>query len=117
MDIERAKELLSCLADGVNPLTDEVLSRSDSCNQVEIDRALHTVLHELDRLPKKKDKNLPDNAGKPWTREDEAALGKMFDSGSARKELCERFKRTPGSIASRLVRLEKLHTTDEFWRK
>ena len=45
MDIERAKELLSALADGVNPLTGEVLSRSDSCNQVEIFRALQTVLH------------------------------------------------------------------------
>lgn len=117
MDIERAKDLISALADGVNPLTGEVLSRSDSCNQVEIVRALHTVLHELDRLPKKKDKNLPENAGKPWIREDETALCKMFDSGATKRELSERFKRTPGAIASRLVRLGKLHTTDEFWRR
>lgn len=116
MDIERAKELLSTLADGIDPMTGEVLGKYDSCNQVEIVRALHTVLHELDKLPKKKDKNLPENAGKPWTREDEAALCKMFDTGATRKELCGRFKRTPGAIASRLVQLGKLHNTDEFWR-
>lgn len=56
MDIERAKELLSTLADGIDPMTGEVLGKYDSCNQVEIVRALHTVLHELDKLPKKKDK-------------------------------------------------------------
>lgn len=38
MDIIRAKELLTMLADGVNPLTGEVLSDEDSCNQVEIVR-------------------------------------------------------------------------------
>ena len=31
-------------------------------------------------------------------------------------ELCEHFKRTPGAIASLLVRLGKLRNTDEFWR-
>ena len=44
MDIERAKELLTVLSDGVNPLTGELLSEDDSCNQVEIIRALNTVL-------------------------------------------------------------------------
>lgn len=32
MDIERAKELLTALSAGVNPLTGEVLLEYDSCN-------------------------------------------------------------------------------------
>ena len=44
MDICHAKELLTVLADGINPLTGEVLPSSDSCNQVEVVRALHAVL-------------------------------------------------------------------------
>lgn len=48
MDLERAKELLWSLADGVNPLTGEVLCNQDSCNQVEIVRALYSVLVALD---------------------------------------------------------------------
>ena len=53
MDIERAKELLSALADGVNPFTGEVLDRDNVCNRPEIIRALHTVLYELDEAVKK----------------------------------------------------------------
>ena len=52
MDIERAKELLSALADGVDPLTGEVLDRDNVCNRPEIIRALHTVLYELDEAAK-----------------------------------------------------------------
>ena len=74
MDIQRAKELLAVLSDGVNPLTGEVLPENDSCNQVEIVRALNTVLRYLDNQPQKLTKPSPDNAGKPWTAEDEEAL-------------------------------------------
>ena len=49
MDIERAKELLSALADGVDPLTGEVLDRGNVCNKPEIIRALHVVLGELEK--------------------------------------------------------------------
>ena len=116
MDIERAKELISALADGVNPLTGEVLSRSDSCNQVEIVRALNTVLRYLDNQPKKSTKPSPDNAGKPWTAEDEKALSRMFDQGCTEKEICSYFKRSPGAIAARLVKLGKISERDQFRR-
>lgn len=53
MDIQKAKELLKMLADGVNPLTGEILPDEDSCNQVEIVRALNTAVTELDKLTEK----------------------------------------------------------------
>ena len=108
MDIERAKELLTVLSDGVNPLTGELLSEDDSCYQVEIVRALYTVLRFIESQPKKSTKVLPENAGKTWTKEDEEVLCRMFDSGSTRKEICEYFKRSSGAITSRLVRLGKI---------
>lgn len=118
MDIERAKELLSALADGVDPLTGEVLDRDNVCNQPEIIRALHTAVQELDRLLKKtKKNNRPKNAGKPWTAEDEAVLCKMFDSGASRWELCRQFQRTPGALASRLEQLGKLRDREEFFSR
>ena len=55
MDIERAKELISVLADGVDPLTGEVLEGDHLCNKPEIIRAMHVVLEEL----KKRPENLP----------------------------------------------------------
>lgn len=116
MDIQRAKELLAVLSDGVNPLTGEVLPEDDSCNQVEIVRALNTVLRHLDNQPQKSTKPSPDNSGKPWTSEDEESLSRMIDQGCTQKEICSHFRRSPGAIAARLVRLGKISKRDQFRR-
>lgn len=47
MDVHRAKELLTILADGVDPLTGEVLPEDHVCNKGEIVRALHCAVEEL----------------------------------------------------------------------
>ena len=52
MDIVRAKELILILAGGINPITGEILSEYDSCNQVEIVRALYTLLGECENNKK-----------------------------------------------------------------
>ena len=69
MDLQRAKELLSGLADGVDPLTGEVLPEDHVCNKAEIIRAFHCVLKSL---PGKASKPQPENAGKPWNDADDA---------------------------------------------
>ena len=71
MDLQRAKELLSGLADGVDPLTGEVLPEDHVCNKAEIIRAFHCVLKSL---PGKASKPQPENAGKPWNDADDAVL-------------------------------------------
>ncbi len=114
MDIERAKQLITMLADGVNPLTGEVLADNDSCNQVEIVRALNMVLRQLDNQPKKPPKPSLANAGKPWTTEEEAVLCRMFDANCTKKEICTYFKRSTEAIAARLVKLGKIRERDEF---
>lgn len=68
MDVQRAKELLTVLADGVDPLTGEVLPDDHVCNKGEIVRALHCAVEELSRRRKKP---LPENNGnlgrRNWT--------------------------------------------------
>ena len=103
MDIIRAKEIISTLAEGIDPTTGEVLPDNSVCNKGEIVRAFYAVLNHLDE--KKPKKNLPANAGKPWSAEEDAKLITCFESGMSTKELCSEFKRTPGSITSRLARL------------
>ena len=58
MDVQRAKELLTVLADGVDPLTGEVLPDDHVCNKGEIVRALHCAVEELSR---RREKPLPKN--------------------------------------------------------
>lgn len=113
MDVVRAKEMLQDLADGVNPLTGELLSGEDSCNQVEVVRALHTILAELNKKTDRK-KSLPENAGKPWSEEMDRTLSRMFDEGYSKKQMCDHFKRTRGSIGARLVFLGKIQRRDDF---
>ena len=116
MNLELAKEILNQLADGVNPLTGEELADEDSCNQMEVVRALHIVLRALDSKTQRSGKSLPENAGKPWTKDDEQMLCRMFYSGCTRKEICTYFKRSSGGIAARLVKLGKISERDEFQR-
>lgn len=106
MNIDRAREVLGLLAEGINPVTGEILPNDDSCNQVEVVRALYTALRCME--PKKATKNAPENAGRPWTEEDEGTLCEMFDAGTSTKEICAHFKRSKGAVAARLVRLGKI---------
>lgn len=111
MDIARAKELITVLADGINPITGEVLGPDDSCNQPDVIRALHCL---LGNLKSERNRSLPENAGKPWYPEDDEQLIRMFDAEYKAKEICDHFKRTKGSIAARLVKLGKINFRDEF---
>lgn len=103
MDIVRAKEIISALAEGVDPTTGEVLPDNSVCNKGEIVRAFYAVLNHLDE--KKPKKNLPANAGKPWSAEEDTKLKTCFESGMSKKELCALFERSSGSITSRLSKL------------
>lgn len=82
MDIQRAKELLTALADGLDPLTGEVLPSDHVCNKGDIVRALHCV---LEALPRGQKKPLPANNGKPWTEKADQELCSLFDSGMTKK--------------------------------
>lgn len=103
MDIIRAKEIVAALAEGIDPTTGEILPEDSVCNKGEVVRALYAVLNYLDN--KKQKKRLPENAGKPWSADEDAKLRACFESGMTKKELCIRFERTSGSIESRLSKL------------
>ena len=108
MDIARAKKLLSSLADGIDPFTGELLPQSHVCNQPEMIRAFHEVLHVL---PSPKKKSLPPNAGKPWTDIEEEKLLDEFDSGMTTTAIAKEHGRSRGAIESRLADLGKITDT------
>ena len=97
MDVQRAKELLTILADGTDPLTGEVLPDDHVCNKGEIVRALNCAVEALSR-----------NRKKPLPEKLDQELCRLFDEGMKKKDLCAHFARTPGAIESRLQRLGKM---------
>ena len=114
MDIVRAKELLSALADGIDPFTGELLPQNHVCNQPEMIRAFHEVLNAVPSISKKK--SLPRNAGKPWTDIEEEKLLDEFDSGMTTSAIAKEHGRSRGAIESRLADLGKIADTN-FNRK
>lgn len=82
MDINKAREIVAILAEGIDSTTGEVLADDNVCNKPEVLRALYTILKHAESY-----KNLPENVGKPWSKEDDALLLELYKSGSSIKEL------------------------------
>lgn len=81
MDINRAKEIIEALAEGVDPTTGEVLPDDNVCNKGEVVRAFYAVLEELK----------PKRVGKPsFDNYDEDLFEKLK---VVRKELADKESR------------------------
>lgn len=76
MDIKKAKKIVSALADGIDPITGEILPTDHLCNNPDIVRAFYTLLH----MNIKSNNISAQNAGKPWTLEDDNELRNMYEN-------------------------------------
>lgn len=102
MDIRTAREIVSALAEGIDPLTGEVLPSDHVCNQAEVVRALYALLKAAEPV---KERALPDNAGKPWTPKADCELKELFEDGKSVSALSKHFGRTRNAIEARLEKL------------
>ena len=105
-----AIEIITALADGVNPYTGEVFSADSPYQNPETVRALLLALKGVALLDSKEHrvKSLPDNAGKPWTNQEDIELSISFDEGLTVNEISVKHGRTRGAIQSRLLKLGKI---------
>ena len=115
MEIDKAKEIVSLLAYGIDPTTGEVLPNDSPYNHPSVIRALFSILGSV-RVPKKPNKHSmeekqtqnvasgrPKNVGLPWTEELKEKVAIMFKDGTSIDELAAYFERTSGTILSQLV--------------
>ena len=100
MDIARAKEILSVLAEGVDPTTGEVLPDDSVYNKGDVVRALYAVLSYLDKGKAKK--SIPANAGKPWNEIEDDKLRDEYASKMKISDIAKEHGRTYNAIDSRL---------------
>ena len=110
MSPNEAKSIIEALADGVDPKTGEVLSAQSVFNNPQVIRALFMATNALDSLAKseKREKTLPDNAGKAWSETEDSELLNAFDNGSTIKDIAAKHGRTEGAISARLIRLGRI---------
>lgn len=107
MDALSTEEIIYALAQGIHPLTGERLPDDSPYNEPVVIRALFAVTRVLGRQAPKRQRRqeLPPNAGKPWTEEDDRTLGDRFGTGAELKELAAQFGRTRWALQSRLLKL------------
>jgi hypothetical protein len=116
METKRALEILTALAEGVDPYTGEVYSKDSPYQNADTVRALIHTVEGMKKLEfrSKKDKAAPDKAGKPWSKEEEEALVQEFDSGTDMGEIAKKHMRSQYAIRARLVKLGKLEEDKSF---
>lgn len=108
MDLDRAKEIVSTLAEGIDPLTGELLPSDHLCNKGDVVRAFYALLNAADF---KKAKPQPENAGEPWTEQADAELRALFSSGKSMAAIGKQLGRTSGSVEARLAKLGLIETS------
>ena len=119
MELPRAMEIVQALADGVDPLTGEILPAESPYNAPDVIRALFTLTNAVNGASRKTaksprtleqkqadnlEKGLPRNAGMPWTDAQRAALAERFAAGQSVNGLAAEYERSRGSILAELKR-------------
>ena len=112
MNISKATEIISLLAEDIDPTTGEILPDNSVCNKGDIVRAFYTVLNHLDN--KTHEECIPANAGKTWSKKDDDLLKNLYQSGTSKKDICDTLQRTESGVAARLVRLQLIDNRDIF---
>lgn len=109
MEDDMARRIVTALANGVDPATGETLQGDSPCQQPEVVRALMCAVRALESRPPRRDRNdLPANAGKPWSSDEDARLLAGFEDGLTLRELAEHHARTVAGIEARLERHGRL---------
>jgi len=101
------RKIIHLLANGVDPITGEILPGTSPYNHPQVIRALFAILEESNsakRSKAKADRNLPAKHGKPWMQEERDYTAKSYKNNVPLKEIAAHLQRTSGSIRSELIR-------------
>ena len=111
MEEARAHAIVSALANGVNPLTGELFAADSPYQAPDVIRALYCAVRSLEAASRRRTRGQDagsNNAGKPWTEEEDRQLLSAFDGGRPLVQLAQAHGRTRGGIQARLIRHGRL---------
>jgi hypothetical protein len=114
MELQQARAVVETLAQGIHPVTGELLDADGPYNEPTVIRALFTVARALEGRGGKASREALErrpgapNQGKPWAPEDDAKLDAAFAAGADLKPLAQALGRTAFALEARLVKLGRL---------
>lgn len=115
MDKNKVIDILSALAEGIDPYTGEMFPDNSPYNNADTVRALFLAIETIKGTKTKKPKSEDlENSGKPWPEQEDEDLKNAFLDGEDVKSLATKHKRTKGAIQSRL---EKHQFIDRFGKR
>lgn len=120
MDDSKALNIVSALANGVNPQTGEMFEVDSPYQAADVIRALYVAVRALELSNRSKARGnrgrMPANAGKPWAEQEDRDLLEKFDAGSSLAQLAQSHDRTMAGIQARLERHGRLPGQGLQWR-
>lgn len=110
MDDVKAAEILKSLAAGVSPDDGSSLPAGTPLQSPDVVRALFLAADSLEARTRlaRRNANLPRNAGKPWSQEEDERLLSAFDGGATIDVVAAAHERTRAGIEARLVKHGRL---------
>jgi hypothetical protein len=111
MELQAARQIVATLAQGIHPVTGELMPEDSPYNAPPVIRALFAVSQALEEQvtkPERPPRQVRLNAGKPWTPEDDDRLQRRFAEGAEVKDLADELGRTQFGVETRLVKFGKL---------
>jgi hypothetical protein len=121
LDRARSLEVITTLANGIDPLTGEIFPKDHTLQHPDVVRALFGAAlalqggngaHGSQASPARSAVALPQKAGLPWSAEEDHELIAGFESGSSERQLSEKHQRTRNAIRARLIRLGLVAPTE-----
>lgn len=112
MELQQARAIVETLAQGIHPVTGELMDADGPYNEPAVIRALFTVARALEggagKTSKEPIERRVPNQGRPWAPEDDAKLDAAFAAGADLKPLAQELGRTTFALEARLVKLGRL---------
>jgi len=104
MELDNALEIVTLLADGIDPSTGEVFPDDSPYQHPQTVRALYTLIRAVEGQSSEA-KSRPKKAGTPWLSEEDQQLTEAFKKSTSVTQLARSHERTERAIEARLVRL------------
>ena len=113
-----ATAILKTVIEGREPGSLEPLPAGSVAHRADVLRALLAAVAALEQVEVRSRRRaaLPDNAGRPWTAEEDSRLVTAFKAGESPQAIAERNSRTLRAIEARLQRMGLLDPEDRVTR-
>ena len=115
MELQEALEIVRRLADGLHPATGQLLPDDCLYQHPQAVRALQHAVDALEHQDRRRRvrSSMPQNAGKPWTHEEDERLSEELRRGSHLHEIAAAHSRKVGSIIARIMCLRQKVVTEQ----